>query len=69
MIGVRDAAKRLGVSESTLRSWLREGILPYYQLHGKGGKIFFQEGELSEFIAQRKVNSAEPEDPATEAER
>lgn len=54
MIGIKEAARILGVSETTIRRWVREGILPYYQFRGKGGKVLFDEKELEAFKASRR---------------
>ncbi len=57
MIGIKEAAKRLSVAESTIRRWVKDGILPHYQIKGPGGKITFEEQELDEFKQSRRVEA------------
>lgn len=55
MIGIKEAAKRLSVAESTIRRWVKDGILPHYQMGGRGGRIKFEEQELDEFKQSRRA--------------
>jgi excisionase family DNA binding protein len=40
MIGVREAAQRLGVHENTVRNWAGSGLLPSERLPGSGFRRF-----------------------------
>lgn len=43
MIGVREAAQRLGVHENTVRNWSASGLLPSERLPGSGFRRFREE--------------------------
>jgi excisionase family DNA binding protein len=50
-VTVREAAQRLGVAESTIRRWMREGDLEGYRLSG----LRTTEDALRRFVESRKL--------------
>jgi excisionase family DNA binding protein len=48
------AAKQLGVSLTTLRRWLKDGLLGYVQ---PDRRILIPESELTRFLARLKVSA------------
>lgn len=56
-ISPREAARRLGVSEPTLRRYLRSGHIPFYQPAGKKGRILIP---LSRLKADAGPDASEP---------
>jgi excisionase family DNA binding protein len=61
---VKEAAERIGVSESLVYQWISERLLPHYRLGGKGkrGKVMIDEADLSAFLASCR-QEAKPEVP------
>jgi excisionase family DNA binding protein len=53
MLTVRQAAERLGISDSLVYEWCAEGLLPHYRFGGRGrrGRILIEETELEAFLA------------------
>lgn len=51
LVGVRDAARRLGVSYATLKQWIYKGNLRTVQTAGGHHRI--SESEISRFLARR----------------
>lgn len=62
---VKQAAK-LGVSESLIRSWIADGLLPHYRVGAKGrrGRILIDPADLTELLASFRVAGARPAKPA-----
>jgi len=60
MLSVRQAALKIGVSESLIYSWIEARQLPHYRIGAKGkrGKILIAEADLEAFIESLRV---EPE--------
>lgn len=56
MIDVTEAAKRLGLSVSTIRRMVREGHLPAYKL---GKQLRFKTEDLTDYV---EANRVKPED-------
>jgi PTS system nitrogen regulatory IIA component len=61
---VRDAAQMLSVSEKSVYRWIKQGIIPAYQINDQ---YRFNRAELLEWATSRKINVspeifAEPED-------
>lgn len=52
MLTVSEAAKRLGVQESTVRAWVMRRRIPYLKI-GRGVRI--EEKELDRLLAQCRV--------------
>jgi excisionase family DNA binding protein len=52
LVGVREAARRLGLSYWTLYAWARVGRVPSVQL---GKRRLFAPEDLEDFIAHRRV--------------
>ena len=62
-LGVRDAASLLNVTEKTIYRWIKQGVLPAYQINDQ---YRFNRAELLEWATSRKLNVspdifAEPE--------
>ncbi len=47
---VREAAEALGISEKTLRKWMRDEDLPFFRLEGS---VRIPTGELERWMAER----------------
>lgn len=56
----KEAAEKIGVSESLIYAWCRRELLPHYRLGvgGKGAKIIIEEEDLSSFLASCKVEES-----------
>ena len=50
---VRDAAHLLSVSEKTIYRWIKQGVLPAYQI---SDQYRFNRAELLEWATSRKIN-------------
>jgi excisionase family DNA binding protein len=53
MLTVKQAAERVGISESLIYEWCAEGVLPHYRFGRKGrrGRILIDETEFAGFLA------------------
>jgi excisionase family DNA binding protein len=53
MLTVKEAAQRLGISESLVYEWCAEGVLPHYRFgrNGRRGRILIDETEFAAFLA------------------
>ncbi len=65
-LGVREAARLLGVSEKTVYRWIKDGRLPAYRINEQHR---FNRAELLEWATSRRINVSpeifeEPEDAA-----
>jgi excisionase family DNA binding protein len=62
MLSPREAAKRIGVSESLIYSWVETKALPHYRAgaRGKRGKILIAEADLDAFLQTLRVEAREP---------
>ncbi len=62
MLTAKQAAERLGVSDSLIYGWCAEGILPHYRFgrNGKRGKILIAEPELDAFMAAHRHEKQPP---------
>lgn len=58
MLKVPDVSKRLGVSEATVRYWLREGMLVGTRLPSRRSGWRVEEHQLREFIQKYTVATA-----------
>src|SRR4029453_18134005 len=56
LIGVRDAARRLGVSYPTLKQWIYKGTVRTVQTAGGHHRI--AESEIERFLARRSAGGA-----------
>ena len=65
LIGVRDAARRLGVSYPTLKQWIYKGTVRTVQTAGGHHRI--AESEIDRFLARRRTKSGEA--PARKSRR
>lgn len=52
MIPVAEAARILGVAQTTLYDWVRAGKVPHYKL---GERVRFRASELDEWVTSRRV--------------
>lgn len=59
----REAAEALGVSERTLRKWMRDEGLPYFRVDGA---VRIPVGKLEEWITDRMASQQRCDDVATE---
>ncbi len=59
-IGIGEAARRLGVSAHTLRTWVRDQRVPHIRL---GRRVLFDPAALDRFVAKRSVPVAGEEPP------
>ncbi len=55
-LSIREAATLLGVSPFTVRKWLRDRRLAFYQC---GRRIVLDRGDVNEFLARHRVEAAE----------
>jgi len=46
-VGVKEAAKFLGVAEGTMYYWKHKGVIPYYKFQGK---VLFKLNELDKCV-------------------
>ncbi len=53
---LEEVAERLGISERTVRRWIKAGDLPAYQ---PGREYRIRSTDLEEFLEQRKVRPEE----------
>ena len=60
LLGVEEAAKQLGVSLHTLRTWLRQGRLPFVRL---GRRVLLEPRALTHFIRRNRVIAGGPNEP------
>ncbi len=68
LIGVRDAARRLGVSYPTLKQWIYKGTVRTVQTAGGHHRI--AESEIDRFLARRRTRSdTKPARRSTRASR
>ena len=57
LYSIREVAKKLGVNEQSVRSWIASGEMPYYNLsNGKGERKFYKvsDHQLKEFLLQKE---------------
>jgi excisionase family DNA binding protein len=57
MLSVAEAAARLGVSKFTVRAWLRQRRLPYYQL---GRRQVLDAEDVERFLREHRVEARDP---------
>jgi excisionase family DNA binding protein len=62
MLTVKQAALRLGVSDSLVYEWCTEGVLPCYRFgrRGRRGKILIDQAELDAFMAAHRHEAQAP---------
>lgn len=60
MISVDEAARRLGVSKFTVRAWLRQRKLPFYQL---GRRQVLDAADVERFLQASRVEAREAGEP------
>ncbi len=51
--GLHEAARRLGVSEITVRRMLARGEIAHYRIGSRGGRIRFTDAHLQEYRERR----------------
>ncbi len=56
-VGIRQAARLLGISERTVWNLVGEGQLPYIQPGGKGGKILFRVSSLEAWLGEHETRA------------
>jgi excisionase family DNA binding protein len=56
VLTAKQAADRVGVSDSLIYEWCAQGILPHYRFgrNGRRGKILIDEAELDAFMAAHR---------------
>jgi len=54
MIGIKEAKRRLNISDSTIRRWIKDGVIPHYKL---GGRLKFKEEDIDAYIAANLVKT------------
>ena len=51
-VNLEDVAKHLSISQDTVRTWIKEGKLPYY----RAGKTYkFKISEIDEWVREGKI--------------
>jgi excisionase family DNA binding protein len=65
MITAKQAAERLGVSDSLIYEWCAQGLLKHYRFGGKGrrGCIRIEEADLDAFLAASRHEVQVPVPP------
>ena len=56
MLGRKQAARELGVSEGTIYQWMKRGIIQYVQ-PVKGGRVFIPESEIDRLLTPKRSTS------------
>ena len=51
-VNLEDVAKRLSISQDTVRTWIKEGKLPYYRA---GKRYKFKISEIDEWVREGKI--------------
>ncbi len=64
-VGIRQAARLLGMSERTVWDLVSAGKIPHIQPGGKGGKILFRVATLDRWLADNETTA--PRQPAQPA--
>jgi excisionase family DNA binding protein len=54
LISITEGATRLGISKFTLRSWVRQGIIPHVRL---GRRVLLDPRDLDHFIQAGRVEA------------
>jgi excisionase family DNA binding protein len=54
LISIVEGATRLGISKFTLRSWIRQAILPHHRL---GRRLLLAPSDIEKFIAANRVEA------------
>jgi len=65
-ISLREAARRVGVYHTTLKSYSDEGLAPSYVQVGPNKKVLYDEDEIAEWLEEsRNDNEQEEANPAS----
>jgi excisionase family DNA binding protein len=56
LLNIRSTALRLGLSEHTIRHWVRDGRLGHIRL---GRRIVFDRRALARFVKERRIEARE----------
>ena len=59
---IKDVAELLGVSETTIRRWLAEGIIPAYRLNHQ---FRFSREEIQNWVMSCRMNRTNEEDASS----
>ena len=51
-VNLEDVAKHLSISQDTVRTWIKEGKLPYYRA---GNRYKFKISEIDEWVREGKI--------------
>ena len=51
-VNLEDVAKHLSISQDTVRTWIKEGKLPYYSA---GKRYKFKISEIDEWVREGKI--------------
>ena len=54
IVGIKEAAKLLGIHPNTLRDWTSRRLVPFFTLPGRGDRRFF----ISDLEAIRKTDGS-----------
>lgn len=54
LIGIAEGATRLGISKFTLRSWIRQGVIPHVRL---GRRVLLDPRDLDRLIQASRVEA------------
>ena len=54
LIGIAEGATRLGISKFTLRSWIRQGVVPHVRL---GRRVLLAPIDIEKLIASNRVEA------------
>jgi excisionase family DNA binding protein len=65
MLTPKQAAAKIGVSDSLVYEWCARGVLPHYRFGkpGRRGKILIDEAELDSFLAAHRQEATAPAVP------
>jgi excisionase family DNA binding protein len=54
LMGIAEGAMRLGISKFTLRSWIRQGVIPHVRL---GRRVLLAPIDIEKFIAANRIEA------------
>jgi PTS system nitrogen regulatory IIA component len=59
LMTIKEVAEAVKVSVSTVRRWVRDGLVPAYKV-GSKGQLRFRLEEIEQFVAKQRVRGKEP---------
>ncbi len=60
MIGIRQVADRSGLSIFTVRTYVRDRLIPFYKI---GARVLFDKQEIEDWLAARRVSEVDGKVP------